>query len=156
MANRWLGITVSSSAVVIVAAEEVGKALSLVADETWHLQESSRPHAYQVIAEVIQDFIKNNGIAHVRIKGSAVNRGGTSLAHLESAELRGVVAGAAAVHAADVAFVQKAAVSKTFGTRKADEYLADANFFTSKFTARKPLRAGSREAALILIAEFEK
>ena len=47
--------------------------------------------------------------------------------------------------------VTKANISKTFGQRKADEYIKDDKFWSNEVSGQK-LRSGSREAALVLLA----
>jgi hypothetical protein len=83
------------------------------------------------------------------VKESAVNRGGTTKGHLESAEVRGVVISAAST-IAPTEVIAKASVSRTFGSRKADEYLHDNEFWRDQVSGS--LRIGSREAVLILLA----
>jgi hypothetical protein len=83
------------------------------------------------------------------IKGSAVSLGGTKLAHLEAAELRGVVA-AALASVTKVSYESKANISRNFGGRKVDEYLKDTSFWTKE--ASGDLRVGSREAAMVILA----
>ena len=73
------------------------------------------------------------------------------LAHLESAELRGVVI-AAARSICPVRSVTKATISRRFGERSVDEYVADDEFWSENVQGVH-LRAGSREAALLLIAD---
>jgi hypothetical protein len=51
--------------------------------------------------------------------------------HLEAAELRGVVLAALAT-ATKTVTIQKAKISKTFGKRKADEYLKDDSFWSGE------------------------
>jgi len=74
---------------------------------------------------------------------------GTKKAHLEAVELRGVVMSAAA-EAARTTCLAKSNFSKTFGKRKVDEYLADDDYWDAEISGQ--LRAGSREAAMILLA----
>ncbi len=45
----------------------------------------------------------------------------------------------------------KASISKTFGERSVDEYVADGEFWKKEVTGIN-LRIGSREAAMILLA----
>ena len=79
------------------------------------------------------------------------SRGGVKLAHLESAEVRGVVI-AASRSVCPVSCVKTATISRTFGKRKVDEIVRDEAFWKEN-VAGVPLRAGSREAALLLIAD---
>ena len=69
---------------------------------------------------------------------------------LKSAELRGVVISAAA-SVCEVKQLAKGVVSKTYGDRKVDEYLADDAFWNAQTTGGN-LRRMSREAAMYVIA----
>jgi hypothetical protein len=98
----------------------------------------------------IADYAREQGITRAVIKGSAVSLGGTKKAHLEAAELRGVVM-AALASVTRVETESKSRLSRTFGDRKVDEYLRDDNFWSEKVTGSS-LRIGSREAAIALLA----
>lgn len=58
---------------------------------------------------------------------------------------------AAAAEFAPTQFVAKATISRTFGARKADDYVADDSFWSGRLDG-KELRAGSREAALLILS----
>jgi hypothetical protein len=148
--DRWLGIVVSSDKITVLDAE-VPKAGPLViqADNSWRLQKGDRPAAYRVMHQNVADYAREHHITRVIIKSSAVSRGGTTKAHLEAAELRGVVM-AAAAEATRTTCLAKANISKTFGKRKVDEYLADDDYWDAEFSGH--LRSGSREAAMVLLA----
>lgn len=88
------------------------------------------------------------------MKDSAASKRGAGLAHLRSAELRGVVAAALDASGANVIMVNKGVVSKTFGERKVDEYVADNAFWRGRITGS--LRKGSREAAFLTIVAEEE
>ena len=115
------------------------------------LQGGDRAAAYSVIGQQCHDYLRANGIAKVLIKASAVSLGGTKIGHLRSAELRGVIKGAAA-SVCEVKEFSKAALSRNFGERKVDEYAKDDAFWVAHFSGQD-LRAGSREAAIMLLAE---
>lgn len=150
MAERWLGIVVSSDKVILVDALVDGTAPIVVqSDATWTLQAGERPDAYRVLQKRIADYAKEHGIARAIIKGSAVSLGGTKLAHLEAAELRGVVA-AGLAGATKVSYESKANISRNFGDRNVDEYIKDNSFWAKEATGE--LRAGSREAAMVILA----
>jgi len=150
MVERWLGLVVSGGKIAAVEAEVPSEGpLVVQADLTWGLQKGDRPSAYCVMHRHIADYISENRIARVVVKASAISKSAT-LAHLEAAELRGVVLSAAASVAKTVALA-KANVSRTFGERKADEYIADASFWGAEVTGAN-LRGGSREAAFMLLA----
>ena len=151
MPERWLGIVVGSDRVVAVDAEVPASGPLIVqADLSWSLQKGDRPSAYTVMHQHVSNYCKEHGIKRAVIKASAVNRGGTKKAHLEAAELRGVVISASAT-VAKTETTAKASISRTFGKRKVDDYLADNNFWAGEVVG-KTLRSGSREAAMVLLA----
>jgi hypothetical protein len=77
-------------------------------------------------------------IDKVFIKASATSRAGMSKAHLESAEVRGVVAAAAAAAGCEVTFLAQAQISRHYGSRKVEEYVKDAKFWAEKTTGGNP------------------
>jgi hypothetical protein len=150
MSERWLGLVVSSDKIIIVDAEVDGKSpLVIQMDDTWSLQEGDRPKAYHVMHQRLADYAKQNNISHAAVKASAVSLRGTKKAHLEAAELRGVVLCALA-SATNVTTDTKANISRNFGERKVDEYLKDKGFW--KKEVKSELRVGSREAAMVILA----
>jgi hypothetical protein len=153
MTERRVGLTVSGEKVVVVDARvpEDGP-IVLLADHTWSLQKGGREDAYHVIYQQVANYLREHEIIRVVLKASAVNvRGSMKLAHLESAEVRGVVI-AAARSVCPVRSIAKATISRRFGERKVDEYIKDDAFWRDN-TEGVDLRAGSREAALLLIAD---
>jgi hypothetical protein len=151
MPDRWLGIVVRSDEIVLVDAEVPDSGpLLLQGDHSWQLQKGARGAAYVVLHQQVADYVRENGIDRVVVKGSAVSLGGTKLVHLHAAELRGVVLCAAATETSTQT-VSKNHISRTFGDRKVDEYVKDDRFWSSQVTGAK-LRVGSREAAMILLA----
>lgn len=155
MSKRWIGITNTRDKVTVVDAiiEKHGP-VEIESDHTWSLQKGDRPNAYDVIYRQLLDYAKEHKVDRIVIKGTALSTQGVKKAHLEAAELRGVLQAAAAA-STGVSIRQKAQISRNFGSRKADEYLSD-NDFWSENTVGDPLRAGSREAALLLIAERDE
>jgi hypothetical protein len=152
MAERWVGIVVTGDKAIVVDAEVPDEGqLILQNDETWRLQGGARAAAYNVIGQQCRDYLRANGVSKVLIKASAVSLGGTKIGHLRSAELRGVIEGASA-SVCEVKELSKAALSRNFGDRKVDEYAKDDGFWLTHFTG-ETLRAGSREAAIMLLAE---
>ncbi|MEY8799775.1 hypothetical protein AB9K35_05580 [Leisingera sp. XS_AS12] len=152
MAERWMGIVVSGDKVIVVDAEVPDDGhLVLQNDDTWKLQTGNRATAYDVINRQCRDYLRANGITKVMIKASAISLGSTKVAHLESAELRGVIQ-AAAASVCETKILKKATLSRTFGERKVDEYTKDDGFWVKHYTG-KDLRVGSREAAIMLLAE---
>jgi hypothetical protein len=152
MPDRWIGVVVSPDKVTAVDAEvpEDGP-LIIQADHSWPLQKGHRASGYKVLHQQLADYCREHEIKRAVIKGSAVNpRGGTTMAHLEAAELRGVAIAACAT-VADTQTIPKATISRTFGKRKVDDYVADNGFWENE-TIGTPLRIGSREAAMVLLA----
>jgi hypothetical protein len=151
MAVRWLGVNASTDAVTVVDAEipEDDGPIVIRSDDTWRLQKGDRAAAYSVLYQQCADYVRENKIDAVIIKASAVTgRGSATLALLTSAEVR-VMAAAAAQCA--VKALSKAVISRTYGNRKVNEYVADDQFWASRTTGGV-LRKLSREAAMLLIA----
>ncbi|HEY8094563.1 MAG TPA: hypothetical protein VIE65_00520 [Methylobacter sp.] len=150
MPKRWVGIVVSSDKIIMVDAE-IPKSgpLILQSDIGFRLQKGARPAAYAVMHQNVSDYVRENKIAQVIIKASAVSLGGTKKAHLEAAELRGVVM-AASASITDTICLAKGNISKTFGARKVDEYLSDDAFWEAEISGS--IRSLGREAAMLLLA----
>ncbi|MBT3400858.1 MAG: hypothetical protein HOL07_14165 [Rhodospirillaceae bacterium] len=152
MTERWVGLVISGEKVTVADAEVPDDGpLILQADLTWKLQTGSKPAAYYALSQLCSNYLRENGIEKVVIKASATSQSGVRLGHFHSAELRGVIQSAAA-SVCEVKVIPKAAVSKNFGDRKVDEYIKDTGFWGQEFNG-KPLRSGSREAAMLLLAE---
>src|SRR4051794_26209133 len=97
MAERWVGIVVSSSQLIVVDVEAPASGPFVIqSDSTWTLQGGDRPAAYAVMHKRIAEYLREHKIDRVILKASALSQGGTQMAHLEAAELRGVAACAAA------------------------------------------------------------
>jgi hypothetical protein len=157
MPERWLGVVVSGDGLVAVDAEvpDAGP-LVIQADHSWSLQAGNRAAAYAVMHQQVANYVKERKIARVVIKASALSQGSTKLAHLQAAELRGVVITASAsVGGVTTNTLAKATVSRGFGKRKVDEYVKDNDFWADSIQGAK-LRIGSREAAMLLIASRKK
>jgi hypothetical protein len=153
MPTKLAGIKVSADSVILVAmTKEDGGDFTLLDQSTLKLQAGSRPEAYHILLGQLADYLKHRKIECVCIKGSAVSMGGTTLAHLESAELRGVVQTASVASGAEVRIVSKANVSRNFGSRKFDEYLRDDKFWEDSQLA--DVKKGMREAAFTAISQF--
>jgi hypothetical protein len=147
---------VSGESVKVVVAEapaDLDEPISIEFDETWNLQSGAREPALHVLHQRCASFLKEQHIESVVLKASAVSRAPASLALLRSAELRGVVIAAAASQA-KVKSLAKGAMSRSYGNRKVDEYVEDDGFWQEK-TEGAPLRKGSREAAMLIIAARE-
>jgi len=154
MAERWLGLTASKDSVVMVDAEipdDGDDPIIIHSDDTWRVQKGDRAEAYNVLHHQCADYVKENAIDVVVVKASAVaGKGSATLGFLLSAEVRGIVIAAAASHC-PVKALSKAVISRTYGDRKVDEYLADDSFWADN-TNGGELRKLSREAAMLLIA----
>lgn len=151
MSERWLGVVVGSDKVIAVdAAVPDAGAITILSDQSWKLQSGPRANAYYVMHQHLSDYARENNITRAVVKASAVGREAVKLGHMEAAELRGVVL-AALASVTKTETVKKATVSKTFGKRKVDDYLADDDFWDGEASGEN-LRKGSREAALILLA----
>jgi hypothetical protein len=152
MPVRWLGVNASTDAVTVVDGEipDNDGPIMIRSDDTWRVQKGDRAAAYGVLYQQCADYVRENKIDAVIIKASAVMGGSATLALLTSAEVRGVVMAAAASQCA-VKALSKAVISKTYGDRKVDEYVADDQFWSSQTTGGT-LRKLSREAAMLLIA----
>ena len=153
MTERRVGFIVSGEKVVLVDAKVPSEGpIVLQADHSWTLQKGAREDAYNVLYQQVANYLREHDVKRVVLKGSAVNlRGSMKLAHLESAEVRGVVI-AAARSVCPVRSVTKAMTSRTFGDRKVDDYVKDDDFWDENVKGAN-LRNGSREAALLLIAD---
>jgi hypothetical protein len=153
MTERWLGLTASKESVVVVDAtipDDDGP-IVINTDDTWRVQKGDRSAAYNVLHQQCADYVKENGIDAVVIKASAVaGKGSATLGFLLSAEVRGVVIAAAASQCS-VKALSKAVISRTYGDRKVDEYVADDGFWAD-MTTGGVLRKLSREAAMLLVA----
>ena len=153
MATRWLGLCSSKDVVVAVDAEipEDDQPIIIRSDDSWRIQNGDRAAAYNVLHQQCTDYIKENGINAVVVKASAVaGKGSATLGFLLSAEVRGVVITASASQCR-VKTLSKAVISRTYGDRKVDEYVADDAFWADRTTGGT-LRKLSREAAMLLIA----
>ncbi len=149
--ERWVGIAVSGEHITLVdATVKAGKPLVINLDKTFKLQNGYRAAAYKTMHEQVVDYLTNNSITRVVVKASAVSPS-AGKSHLNAAELRGVVMAAAAA-VTEVSLQDKGQISKTFGERKFDAYLKDDAFWSDKVSG-VALRGGSRDAALILLAE---
>lgn len=157
MAERWTGIIASGQSVTVVNANipaDPDDPIEITYDQTWTVQKGNRPAAYAVLHQQCVNHLRGCKIGQVFIKASATSRAGMSKAHLDGAEVRGVVAAAAAAEC-PVTFVAQAQISKHYGSTKVEEYVKDPKFWAEK-TSGGNLRAGSRVGAMLLIAAREK
>ena len=149
MPNQQLGLVVTGENVVGVILDFETTPPSVQGQFTWSLQSGDRVDALAVMYDRVMNFVAEEHITDVAIKASAAGRTVT-VKHLVSAELRGVVAVAAKNGGATVRLVQKAVVSRTFGERNADEYVADDSFWNTAVSGG--LLKTRREAAFLLLA----
>jgi hypothetical protein len=153
MTERRVAFVVAGDVVTIVDTETPDNAddpITILADDTWKLQRGDRAEAYEVMSRRCINYLRENDVDSAVVKASALTMGSTKLAHLHSAELRGVVI-AAAASVTPVRTVAKSLVSRTYGDRKVDEYVDDDDFWDEHTTGGR-LRKSSREAAMIVIA----
>jgi hypothetical protein len=151
MANNLVGVTVGADRILVVLLKQVATNSFALEDETtMHLQNGDRPAAYNILHGQFSDYVRQHAATGVCIKGSAVSLSGTKLAHLEAAELRGVVQAAAVSTGAETKIMKKAAASRNFGSRKVDEYLGDNEYWQN--IGLGSLKKGMREAAFAVIA----
>jgi hypothetical protein len=153
MTERQVGIEVVGDDVTVVEAlvpADRLQPIEIVSDTKWSLQAGERPEAYAVIAKRCSNFIRENDVCRVLVKASGTTRGAATLAHLQSAELRGVIV-AAAASSATVKLMAKNAISRNYGDRNFDDYVKDDGFWSAQTTGGR-LRKTSRSAAMVMIA----
>ena len=151
MNNRWAGISTTGSVlnIVVIDFDAAGKP-KVIDDENWKLQDGDRPQAYRTLFERLRNYLAENAIGSVVIKGSAPTQAKATMALLEGAETRGVViAAAASVPNMSVHSLKKQTVSRQFGERDADGYAKDNDFWAGQFD--KDIKRGSRETALLIL-----
>ena len=156
MSKRLAGFVVSGDDVKVVVAQvpaDPADPISIEYDHTWKLQSGAREPALCMLHQRCASFLKEKQVASVVLKASAPPRSAATLSLLHSAEVRGVVT-AAAASVTEVRSLAKGVISRKYGDRKVDEYLKDDSFWTSKLSG-EPLRTGSREAAMLIIAARE-
>jgi hypothetical protein len=147
--KRECGIIVSGSSVTIFDAEvpDDGPLIG-VGNHNWDLQSGDRGAALWAMHRRVRDYVADNKISAVVIQASAVGRQAVTKAHLDSAELRGVVHCAAA-SVVPVITIAKNNLSKNFGDRNADEYAKDDGFWDGNVEGEFLKR--SRLAALLIL-----
>lgn len=153
MSEQLLGIVVTGEKVNCVHIENKDGSLSLINQFTWSLQRGDKPDAYCRIFERIKDYVSENNIEKAIIKASSVGRERAKLGHLHSAELRGIVCVAVRFGGAEVKLVQKGTISRTFGNRKADEYIQDDSFWENRISG--DIAKTRREAAFLVVSNVE-
>lgn len=151
--TKIIGITVQRDRLTLVEMEIAPRdadrnAAAITYDASVRLQDGERGSAYLTAKEWLATFLRERSPSLVVVKGSAVSgRGSATLGLLEGAEFRGVVMLAAKEAGCALSVVKKAAASRTFGSRKVDDYVGDDVFWESTFAGE--LRKGSRETALL-------
>jgi len=153
MSKCRAGVVVVGESVTVIHAEvpsDPNDPIVVISDNTIKLQTGERGEALAVMYARCIDLFTQTKTESAVIKASALSMSGVKLAALASAEVRGVVIAAAASKTA-VEMLSKAKISKTYGDRKVDEYLADDSFWAAKAAGIK-LKKSSREAAMLIIA----
>lgn len=153
MSKYSAGVVVMGESVTVVHAKipsDPSDPIIIISDNTIKLQTGERGEALAVMYARCVDLFTQTKTESAVIKASALSMSGMKLAALASAEVRGVVIAAAASKTA-VTILAKSMISKTYGERKVDEYLADDSFWEDKAEGIK-LKKSSREAALLIIA----
>src|SRR4051812_5789845 len=142
---KLAGISLASDGIDIVVLSKASSGqFTLLEEQSFNLPTGDRAKAYHTIYGQVADFFEHRDIHCVCMKESAVSLGGTKKGHLTSAELRGVIQ-AAAASICDVKLMNKAATSRSFGSRKVDEYVKDDAFWIGAGLSN--LKKGKREAA---------
>lgn len=156
MPDNLIGVVVHSDFVdVVVLQQNSTPPFTLQSETTFKLQTGDRPPAYRILHDQFRDYVKSQCATHVCIKKSAVNRSGMSMAHLEAAELRGVVQSASVAGGAKVRLFDKAVTSRRSGKaggRDVDEYLKANEHWDG--LGLNDLSKGRREAAFAVVSEF--
>jgi hypothetical protein len=154
VSNRECGIIVSGSSVTVFDAEvpDTG-ALTGVGNHLWNLQNGDRGDALWAMHRRVHSYLSENKITSVVMQATAAGGRPIGKAHLESAELRGVVHCAAA-SIVPVIVLARNAISKNFGERKVDEYVKDDEFWETNIDGE--LMKRSRAAALLLLHKRSK
>lgn len=153
MSDQWLGVVVSGTKVNFVHLECKNDEPKLISQFTWPLQDGDKSAAYALFFERTRDYVSENKIKNTVIKASSVGLEKVKLGHLHSAELRGIVCVAAQMGGANVILVQKATISRTFGKRKADDYVKDDGFWNEQIEG--DIAKTRREAALLILSQRE-
>jgi hypothetical protein len=151
MVEQWIGIVASGSQLNAVHLEIDDNSVVLSNQFTWKLQSGDVALAYAAMHDRVKGYVENNAVQNVVIKASAVGKNKPTLAHLKSAELRGVICVATVAGGASTTLVQKGTVSRTFGDRKVDEYVKDDSFWDNQVVGE--LTKGRREAALLVLSQ---
>lgn len=149
MIESIIGFSNKSDVVTAVGIQFTEDTPEVFLDQDWKLQSGNRAEAYFVIQERIVNELRERNIKNVVIKGSIAPARSTLLAHLHTAELRGVVMAAAAQAQARPEMITKTTLSRTFGNRKTDEYVADGSFWSTAVLGA--LRVASREIAMMVL-----
>lgn len=152
MKERWVGIVPSSKKVTLVHLEyEVFDDIVVNDDTKWDLPTGDEPQAYLTLFNQMSDYLKQNNVKHVVVKGSTPSPSGGRMAHLKTAEVRGVIIAACAKSNAQVHILTKSTISRNFGKRKFKEYIEDDNFWDERIDP-ETIRKGSREAIFLIFA----
>jgi hypothetical protein len=149
--TRWAGIQASGKSVRIVAVDEDKNGeLTYVGTETCPLQDGDHCAALEQVRTRVMNSLRTLSIQKVALLDTAAGKT-IGFAHLQGAELRGVVKAAASAAVGDVVLVKKGVASRTFGARKVDGYVADAAWFGEQI-AGPELSKVDREVVFCILA----
>jgi len=152
MAEEWMGIVASGSQLNAVHLQLDGDDAVLTNQFTWKLQSGDETLAYAAMYERVKEYIENNAVKYVVIKASAVVKNKPILlAHLKSAEMRGIICVASVAGGATTKLLQKGVISRTFGDRNVDAYVKDNTFWDDQELG--DLKKGRREAAILVLSQ---
>ncbi len=149
---QWVGFAVTKDDVVLVqlSLHEDG-GVTVENDVTWNLQNGERPPAYYVMFKRVADYVRDRKIDAVVLIGSSVSGHAAKLGLLTGAELRGVVAAAAASVLGRVEVHSKGTLSRASSRGRVDKYVSDESYWVGRIKSGN-LRKGSREAAYAVLA----
>lgn len=153
MRELWAGLQLSGNGIAVVVLDCSKEEYVVFDDTNILLQQGDRSEAYAILMQHLEDFLREKNVKTVCMKASAVPRFGFSLAHLQTAELRGIAIATVKNLGCDLFLIPKSTLSQRYGSRKADEYIKDDQFWNNKLD--REIRKGSREAALLVVAAKE-
>ena len=152
MSKKILGVTATGKGLSIVFLEKINESkIKLIDEFTLNLQSGDRAVAYGNLAQRFSDYLAGKDIETICVKGSAPSGSGATQALLEGAEVRGIVLATASTTCPHVIQSTTSSLSKSFGSRKVDEYCKDSSFWETLDLLN--LKKGMREAAFFAIAQ---
>lgn len=133
---------------LVIGNFEADRTVTVTTARTLTLGSGTRAAQLCSIAEQLRTVLREANVENCYVRGSAYSMG-MKLAHLESAEVRGIaviVAGSVS----NVTLLAPAVVGRTFGDRKPQEYLSDNSFW--KQQGCESLAKKYRQACLQILA----